>query len=360
MTEVSVVNLTRSFGGGAQPAVDDLTMSLPSGKMTALLGPSGCGKSTTMKLIAGLLTPTSGDVLFDGRSVRGVPGEKRGAVMVFQNHLLFPYMSVGENVEFGLRMRGIEPETRRRRALAALEMVRLPDMTARRPSQLSGGQAQRVAIARALVVQPRVLLLDEPLSNLDAHLRHEMRELIRDVQRELAITTLMVTHDQEEAVLLADSITLMFEGRAYQSGEPRDFYENPASLEVARFFGGVNFIEGYGPGGRVETSAGWFEVAPARGRDGPVILSIRPAAVHLETGGSNTVTCEVVSKIYAGTHARVHLKAGPGFDLQAVVDPNVHEHVQPGDTVSVSLPPADIRLFPRPVDQQQEENLRAT
>ncbi|MCA9784892.1 MAG: ABC transporter ATP-binding protein, partial [Candidatus Cloacimonetes bacterium] len=178
----------------------------------ALLGPSGCGKTTTMRMLAGLLQPSSGDIRFEGKSVMAVPPERRGAVMVFQKHLLFPHMSVAENIGFGLKMRGMGKAEIARRVGAMLALVQLPGYEKRRPHQLSGGQQQRVALARALVIEPTVLLLDEPLANLDANLRLEMRKLIRNLQQELNITTFFVTHDQEEAVMLADRVALMVDG----------------------------------------------------------------------------------------------------------------------------------------------------
>jgi len=227
MTQVNLLQLGKAYSGSDTYAVYDLTLDIASGRITALLGPSGCGKTTTLKMIAGLLPPTQGDITFDGQSVLGIPAERRGAVMVFQNYLLFPYMSVGENVGFGLKMRGVDQQTIRRKAAEMLDLVKLPGFEDRRPKQLSGGQQQRVALARALIVEPKVLLLDEPLSNLDAHLRDEMRELILSIQRQLGITTIFVTHDQEEAVVLADRIALIFDGRLHQFRPPERLLRTP-------------------------------------------------------------------------------------------------------------------------------------
>ncbi|SVA92633.1 uncharacterized protein METZ01_LOCUS145487, partial [marine metagenome] len=201
-------NLSQHYPNTEQPALDRLNLDIESGQLNALLGPSGCGKTTAMKMIAGILMPTGGDILFDGDSVLSTPAERRGAVMVFQNYLLFPYMSVGDNVGFGLKMARVDKSTIKKKVLEMLELVQLPGVEDRKPSQLSGGQQQRIALARALIVEPKILLLDEPLSNLDAHLRDEMRELIRGIQRKMGITTVFVTHDQEEAVMLADKIAL--------------------------------------------------------------------------------------------------------------------------------------------------------
>ena len=244
MTHVSLKELTKVYPGASEPSLDRLNLEIASGELTALLGPSGCGKTTTMKMIAGLLVPTSGDVTFDGRSVLNDKPEHRGVVMVFQNYLLFPYMSVADNIGFGLKMRKVDKGEIERRVAEMLELVKLPDLGKRRPSELSGGQQQRVALARALIVHPNVLLLDEPLSNLDAHLRFEMRDLIRSLQQEMGITTIFVTHDQEEAVVLADKVALILDGRLKQYAKADMFYKQPVDEATARFFGGQNFSAG--------------------------------------------------------------------------------------------------------------------
>ncbi len=209
------------------PSVDHLNLAIEAGSLFALLGPSGCGKTTTLKMIAGLLEPTHGEIAFDGRPVARIRPEQRNTAMVFQKPLLFPHMTIGQNVAFGLRMRHVAPATIRERVAQMLDLVRLPNVADRRPGELSGGQEQRISLARALVTNPAVLLLDEPLSQLDANLRLEMRDLIRQIQRELGVTTIFVTHDQEEAVMLADRIALMLGGQLLQVGKPSDFYERP-------------------------------------------------------------------------------------------------------------------------------------
>ncbi len=243
MTTLTLSNLTKAYTPGI-PAISGLDLTIEEGRLVVLLGPSGCGKTTTMRLIAGLLHPTAGDILFDGRSVRDVPPEKRSIGMVFQEASLFPFLSVGQNIAFGLKMRKMPSSTIVDRVAGALDAVQLPGFENRRPDQLSGGQRQRVALARALVIRPRLLLLDEPLTNLDPELRGDLREMIRELQKEAGITTVFVTHDQAEAVAIADRIALLIGGRLRQEGEPRDFYESPADAEVARFFGADNFIPG--------------------------------------------------------------------------------------------------------------------
>ena len=319
---------------------------MPATKITVLLGPSGCGKTTTLKMIAGLLYPTSGDITFDGQSVLGVPAERRGAVMVFQNQLLFPYMTVGENVGFGLMTRQVDKTEIRRRVDAMLERVQLPGVASYRPHQLSGGQQQRVALARALIVEPRVLLLDEPLSNLDAHLRDEMRALILDLQHQLQITTVMVTHDQQEAVVMADQLALLFDGQLRQVGAPRAFYRRPADVQTARFFGGVNFVPGIRRGTRVETSLGVFPAPENCSVEGACLVTVRPENLRLDGGAPNAITARVVSSLYMGTQTRFKLCAGE-TELTVEGDAASFDRFRVGDAVEITIPADKLWLLPR-------------
>jgi iron(III) transport system ATP-binding protein len=241
MTTLTLKDLCKDYEPGV-PVVTELNLTVGRGQLMVLLGPSGSGKTTTLRLISGLLTPSRGDVLFDGRSVLAMPPEKRVAVMVFQKHALFPFMSVGDNVAYGLKMRKLDRTSIRERVEAALAAVHLHGFEDRWPDQLSGGQAQRVALARALVIRPRLLLLDEPLSSLDPALRTELQQMIRRLQQDAAITTVFVTHDQVEAMAIADQIGVMMDGRLIQVGQPQDFYENPTSVEIARFFGATELM----------------------------------------------------------------------------------------------------------------------
>lgn len=346
MTQVYLHGLTKVFHGKDEVhAVKNLDLEIASGKITALLGPSGCGKTTTLKMIAGLLRPTVGDITFDGQSVLGIPAEKRGAAMVFQNYLLFPYMSVGDNVGFGLRMRHVKKDIIKKKVVAMLELVRLPGYEDRRPKQLSGGQQQRVALARALVIEPKVLLLDEPLSNLDAHLRDEMRELILSIQRQLGITTVFVTHDQEEAVVLADRIALVFDGRLHQFDRPHAFYEHPKSARVARFFGGVNFLKGVKRGQEVETPLGVLHVDAQDIADGPVIVTIRPENLGLGEGEENAIQARIRSHVYVGTHTRFKVEAD-GSQFEVVADAASAERFQDGEVLPLGFPREKIWLVP--------------
>ncbi len=344
MTQVSLQDIYKQYDNNVQPALDRLSLDLPSGKISALLGASGSGKTTLLKIIAGLLPVTQGDVLFDGRSVLSVPTEQRGAVMVFQNHLLFPHMTIEQNIGFGLKMRGVRVTEIRRRAAEMLDLIQLPDVGKRRPHQLSGGQQQRVALARALIVEPRVLLLDEPLSNLDAHLRDEMRDLIRQVQQKFQITTIIVTHDQQDAVVLADHIALMQGGQVQQFDTPDVLFNRPASEQIARFFGGVNFWSGCYDGQQVQTDVGHLQVAGDFAA-GDVMLTIRPEHVQIcPDSGMNRVSGTLDSQQFMGTYWRI--------GVRLVADQRVTIHTtspQAGinQPVKVYFPPEHIWLMPR-------------
>ncbi len=242
MAFLELENLGKDFG--AHRAVDGLTLSVDKGEFVSLLGPSGCGKTTTLQMIAGFVEPSGGAIRLEGRDLLAVRPAKRGLGIVFQSYALFPHMTVMENVGFGLEMQGVGKAERSNRVGEALELVGLASFAARYPRQLSGGQQQRVALARALVIRPRILLLDEPLSNLDAKLREEMQIELRQIQRTVGTTTILVTHDQGEAMALSDRIVVMNQGRAEQIGPPHEVYERPATPFVASFLGKTNIVAG--------------------------------------------------------------------------------------------------------------------
>jgi ABC-type Fe3+/spermidine/putrescine transport system ATPase subunit len=340
---VDLVQLSKVYKGTTEASVDGISMSIPRGQLVALLGPSGCGKTTTMKMLAGLLEPTAGDVRFDGRSVVDIPAERRNVAMVFQKPLLFPHMSVGDNVAFGLRMRGVGGRTRRRRVSEMLDLVRLPRMENRRPGQLSGGQEQRVSLARSLITEPDILLLDEPLSQLDANLRIEMRDLIRQIQAELGITSVFVTHDQEEAVMLADRIALMLAGRIHQDGLARDFYEQPATEAVARFFGTQNFVRGRVTGDVFDSPLGRLRLAH-RHSEGAGMLVIRQEAIEVGDG-ENPIDVTIDRAMYLGTHVRVWAQAR-GTTLQFTAQPGTS--YEAGQALRLRVPAS--RTWVVPVD----------
>ncbi len=343
MTRLVLEGLTKAYPGAGQAALHDLSLAVESGSLTALLGPSGSGKTTTMKLIAGLLSPDRGEVLLDHRPITSLPPEKRQLAMVFQNPLLFPHLTVAQNVGFGLKMLGLPAHRIADEVATMLGRVRLTGLGARRPAQLSGGQQQRAALARALVLAPRVLLLDEPLSNLDPTLRDEMRGLVRDLQRETGITTLVVTHDQAEAVALADQIALLLDGRLAQHAGPDDFYRRPASQAVARFFGAVNFIPGTARAGQFQTSFGLLALPP-ESAEGAHLLTIRPESILLGPG-PNPLTARVKAVTFLGTQSRVDLSVA-GHPLRAVVAPDAARSLRAGDSIPIALPPTALWLLP--------------
>ena len=333
MTHVSIKNLTKVYPGLTVPSLDNLSLEINSGSLTALLGPSGCGKTTTMKMIAGLLDQTSGDVTFDGTSILKEKPENRGVVMVFQNHLLFPYMNVQDNIGFGLKMRNVHKDEIFNRVIKMLDLVKLPNMENRMPKELSGGQQQRVALARALIVQPRVLLLDEPLSNLDAHLRFEMRDLIRNLQQSMGITTIFVTHDQEEAVVLADQVALILDGKLKQYAQPDVFYKKPIDVVTAKFFGGQNFIKGTSKNNNFSSNIGKLAL-PKDCLQGNGILTFRPENVQIGKGPKsvNTIKAKIIEKIFLGTQTRLKL---------SIKDEVIQAHVKfrkEGELVDTDLP----------------------
>ena len=305
MTAVTLKNITKAYPGQKHPALSNLYLELASGKITALLGPSGCGKTTLLKLIAGLIYPEKGDVLFDNQSVLNLATNQRDTTLVFQNHLLFPYMTVAENVGFGLRMRKLAKKVIQEKVSHTLELVKLPNLEKRMPSELSGGQQQRVALARALVVNPKVLLLDEPLSNLDAHLRFEMRDLIVSLQNQTKVTCVFVTHDQQEAVEIADQIALIIDGRILQFGDPNEFYEQPKSVKVASFFGAQNIYECSCHDNKFTCVLGEFN-SPRNLGNTRSHVCIRPENINIvKSPIANSIQVKVTAIDYLGTASRV-------------------------------------------------------
>ncbi|KAF1021080.1 MAG: sn-glycerol-3-phosphate import ATP-binding protein UgpC [Paracidovorax wautersii] len=285
MARLAIQQLSKHYGASA--AVQDVSLDAADGEFIVLLGPSGCGKTTTLRMVAGFVQPSAGSIHVGERDITTLPPWTRRCGLVFQNYALFPHMTVAENVAFGLAMQKIARAEQAPRVQQALAMVRLTGLDTRLPRQLSGGQQQRVAIARALAIQPDILLLDEPLSNLDAKLRQEVRIEIRELQRRLDLTTLMVTHDQEEALTMADRLVVMNGGRVRQIGTQQDLYERPADRFVAGFIGKASFIDGvFAPGGPFTSRGGLAVVCAAPPAAGPGSLGLR--AEHLVLGAAAT------------------------------------------------------------------------
>jgi putative spermidine/putrescine transport system ATP-binding protein len=344
MSGLHLEKVGKSFGHIV--AVSDVDLEFPQGKFVCLLGPSGCGKTTLLRLIAGLELPTTGRILLDGADLTHTPAHKREFGMVFQSLALFPHLTVGENIAYALNVRGVDKAARRQRAEELLELVRLPGVADRHISQLSGGQRQRVAIARALALNPKLFLLDEPLSALDAKLREAMQVELRLLQQRLGISTIVVTHDQREAMTMADIVVIMDHGRVQQIASPLDTYRNPASAFVADFIGISNLIPG------VLTGAGGVTVC---GRDirverlpsglaagGNVSLSVRPEEVHIrpaEEAGENHLPGTVTFIRDLGSSVEITARCDD-LEILAVMTPRERPQASVGDTVSIELPAA--------------------
>ena len=355
MSFLRLQNISKSYG--AQRAVADVSLEIERGEFFGLLGPSGCGKTTTLRMIAGLETPDTGIIEFDGRDITGFPPERRGFGMVFQNYALFPHLNVAENVAFGLRARRRPKEEIARRVRESLQLVQLPGYERRRVDELSGGQQQRVAIARAIAIEPRLLLFDEPLSNLDVALREETRDELRELVDRLGLTALYVTHDQEEAFALCDRISVMSEGLILQTGAPRELYEHPEEIRVARFLGRNNLIEA------VRLTASNTEVAEFRTVAGshtlrvaarvgqgaplnkPCTLAIRPEHIHVSRAAkesTNALSATISAVHFSGATTTIRLDAG-GLVLEALV---LHpDGWQASDACTVELPPDHINIL---------------
>ena len=336
MKELCLKNISKSFSKNNSPVIDNLNLEIEEGKITALLGPSGCGKTTILKIIAGLLPPSKGKILYNGENITNLPPEKREAVMVFQNHLLFPYMNVEENISFGLKIRHLKKDLINFKVKEILSLVKLEGYEKRKPSELSGGQKQRVALARALVLRPKILLLDEPFSNLDAHLRDEMRELIITLHKKFKTTTIFVTHNQSEAVSISNRIALIFDGKLQQYSKANLFFEQPVSKKVASFFGNNNFLSGIKTGNSITTSIGNFETINNNVPDGKVTLIVRPEAIAICEDNCNCFKAKIKKQNYFGTYSQYSIKID-GKDWIIRSDPNYKKNLE-GKTVSLKLP----------------------
>ncbi len=324
-------------------AVDRVSLEVRDGEFLTLLGPSGCGKTTTLRIIAGLVDPDEGEVLLDGAPMQHLPAHRRQTAMVFQSYALFPHMTVHDNIGFGLRMRGMPPDRITQRVGEALALVEMEGLGHRYPRQLSGGQQQRVAVARAIVTQPKVLLFDEPLSNLDAKLRERLRLELRALQQRLGVTTVYVTHDQAEALALSDRVAVMFQGRVVEIGTPREVYRTPRSRLTAEFLGITNLLEGRVTtiaDGRcsVQTRLGLLQASvasPVRAGE-TVTLSFRPEDIHIGRHEGTTITARILHASYLGS-VTDYVVESEGIMLR------IHEAGDSaraaGDEITLTLPP---------------------
>jgi spermidine/putrescine transport system ATP-binding protein len=352
--EVVLVDLVKRFADVT--AVAGINLSMPSGEFFSLLGPSGCGKTTTLRLIAGFERPDEGQILLDGVDMVQTPPHKRNVNTVFQNYALFPHLSVAENVAFGLRYQDVSKQEAKSKVGDALELVRLQGLERRRPSQLSGGQQQRVALARALILNPAVLLLDEPLGALDAKLRKALQIELKALQEEIGITFIYVTHDQEEALTMSDRLAVMSNGRVEQLGTPSDVYEEPTTAYVADFLGVSNLMDanvaGIDGDGAARVRLGEFELLARQGdmdTTGRVKIVIRPERIRLEpagTRGENRIPGMVERVVYVGSTMQVIVHLAPGNTVQAWIQ-NQGENLpyKQGGSVAVHLPSDALRVL---------------
>lgn len=342
MSGLELQNISKRFG--SVTAVSDINLTIPEGRFISFLGPSGCGKTTLLRLIAGLETSTTGQIVLDDEDLTNKPTHERNIGMVFQSLALFPHLSVGENITYSQRIRGVDKPTRRKRADELLELVRLPGVADRNISQLSGGQRQRVAIARALALEPKLFLLDEPLSALDAKLREEMQVELRILQERLGITTIIVTHDQREAMTMSDEVVVMSTARIAQMGAPLDIYRNPASAFVAEFIGTSNLLNAQQAGDNkvtiegqtIETEGFPDSLKPEDG----IIVSVRPEDVHVfpeSNEGPNRMSGTVTFLRDVGASVETFVQCGD-VQIVSMATPKDRPDVSKGDNVKVELP----------------------
>lgn len=343
MAFLELKSLVKRYGDFT--AVAECDLSVTKGEFVCLLGPSGCGKTTTLQMVAGFTQPSAGRIFLDGQDITDIKPNQRGLGIVFQSYALFPHMTVADNVAFGLEMRGVDKAERMRRVKETLELVHLSQFATRYPKELSGGQRQRVAMARALAIQPPVLLLDEPMGALDAKLREEMQIELRALQRSVGITTIMVTHDQAEAMTLADRVVLMNRGRIEQVGRPFEMYEQPNGRFSSTFLGKANVLEGKSDGQAV--SVGNYKLPCISGAAlGAVDYIVRPEKVRLVKGGNENIQGRVIARVFLGNHWLFQIDTQLGVIQATEVNSGVPTLAE-GDAVGLTWEAAHVRVVSR-------------
>ena len=350
MSVITIDHVSKSFG--ETKVLRDFTEEFRDGEFITLLGPSGCGKTTMLRMIAGFERPTSGRILIDGEVVSSqdvfVPPEKRGIGMVFQSYAVWPHMNVFDNVAYPLRIRRMDRKLIREKVEKVLRDVHLESFAARMPSQLSGGQQQRVAIARALVAEPEVLLLDEPLSNLDAKLREQMKYEIKELQQRRKMNVLYVTHDQSEAMTMSDRVFIIDAGVVQQSGDPVDIYRHPANRFVAGFIGRINFVSGTAEDGMIRISGAEKTLPCKKDIRGNVTIGIRPENIQIVTPGEEDLEAELISEYFEGDINDCHIRIGDQL-LRIQADPDTYGRFAQGARIPVKV--EDFHVFTDPVRQ---------
>lgn len=353
---LKIKNLVKEFGNGENivRAVDSINLDVKEGELVTLLGPSGCGKTTTLRMISGFENPSSGNIFIDDEIITSVPPNKRPTTMVFQNYALFPHMTVYENISYGLKLRGDSKNKIKEKAYKIMDLVGLEELAGRSPNQLSGGQQQRVSLARAMVMEPKVLLFDEPLSNLDAKLRVSMRIEIRKIQQRVGITSVYVTHDQEEAMTLSDRVVIMKDGKIQQIGSPREIYAHPENKFIAGFIGRANFIDCWIDSIRADKAiinVAGNELKVKRYNknikdEDRALAVVRPESIDLGPKSSTGINAKVVDAVYLGSQVSYTISLEKSILTVDISDPQESSLFKPGEIVSVKFKENSIHLLP--------------
>lgn len=303
MANIELISLSKTFPGRKTPVLDGFTLTINSGELVSLLGPSGSGKSTLLKLIAGIESPEKGEILFEGKSILQIPPNKRGAIFMFQKAYLFPFLNVAENIGFGLKVQRSSSQTIRTEVAKMLDLIGLPGIEKRKPVNLSGGEQQRVALARALILKPQLMLLDEPLSSLDTTIRLDLQEAIRTIQRKMGITTILVTHNLNEAMGMSDRMALLLNGRIAAINEPMKLFQDPPSKSAAQFMGISTFLKGKLTGGRLNSEYGSLVVNTKKTSEKSMMFTIRPENIRIQTKPcQNSIPGVIIDCMYRGEY----------------------------------------------------------